>query len=137
LYNYILLFIIIIKDRTNFFFHIMKKNEKRCTLHTSFEKVMAMFIKLNEVYATIHKLVKVQLVKIVLKNHRHTFVELDCHPSTLSEKNSHIDPKIKQWLMYTHNNSSTLYLHKLNTKTMFPYVCLASTSRHPSINSKK
>jgi hypothetical protein len=68
----------------------MKKNEKRCT---SFEKVMAMFIKLNEVYATIHKLVKVQLVGIVLKNHRHTFVEPNCHPFALLEKNGHIDPK--------------------------------------------
>jgi hypothetical protein len=71
----------------------MKKNEKRCTLHTNFEKVMAMFIKLNEVYATIHKLVKVQLVGIVLKNHRHTFVEPNCHPFALLEKNGYIDPK--------------------------------------------
>jgi len=46
----------------------MKKNEKRCTLHTNFKIVMAMFTKLNEVYATIHKLVKAQLVEIVLKN---------------------------------------------------------------------
>jgi hypothetical protein len=36
----------------------MKKNEKRCTLNTNFEKIMAMFMKLNEVYAAIHKLVK-------------------------------------------------------------------------------
>jgi hypothetical protein len=74
----------------------MKKNEKRCTLHISFEKVMAMFTKLNEVYVAIHKLVKVHLAKIVLKNHRHAYVEADCHLSTLHEKNDHIDPKIKK-----------------------------------------
>jgi hypothetical protein len=64
---------------------------------------MAMSIKLNEVYATIHKLVKVQLARIVLKNHRHNVVEHDYHPSTLIEKNSHIDPKIKnQTMTYVH-----------------------------------
>ncbi len=74
----------------------MKKNEKRCTLHTSFEKVMVMFIKLNEVYATIHKLIKVQLARIVLRNHRHTFVEPNCHPSALIENNGHTNPKLKK-----------------------------------------
>jgi hypothetical protein len=64
----------------------MKKNEKRCTLHTNFKILMAMFTKLNEDSATIHKLVKTQLVEIVLKNHRHTFVEPNCHPFALFEK---------------------------------------------------
>jgi hypothetical protein len=36
--------------------------------------------------------------------------------------------------MYTHSNSSTLYLQKLNTS---PYVCITSTGRHPDINSRK
>jgi hypothetical protein len=74
----------------------MKKNEKRCTLHICFEKVMAMFTKLNEVYAAIHKLVKAHLTKIVLKNHRHAYVEVDCHLSTFLEKNDHINPKVKK-----------------------------------------
>jgi hypothetical protein len=92
----------------------MKKNEKRCTLHTSFKIVMAMFTNLNEVYATIHKLVKAQLVEIVLKNPKNTFVEPDCHPFALFEKNGHMDPKIEKPNndLCTHTNSSPLYMHK-------------------------
>jgi hypothetical protein len=74
----------------------MKKNDKRCTLHTSSKKVMVVFTKLNEVYVAIHKLVKEHLAGIVLKNHRHAYVEVDCHPSTLLENNDHINPKIKK-----------------------------------------
>jgi hypothetical protein len=36
----------------------MKKNEKKCTSHISVEKVLAILTKVNEVYATIHRLVK-------------------------------------------------------------------------------
>jgi hypothetical protein len=74
----------------------MKKNEKRCTLYTSLKIVMIMFTNLNEVYATIHKLVKAQLVEIILKNLKNTFVEPDCHPFALFEKNGHTDPKIEK-----------------------------------------
>ncbi len=76
------------------------------TLHIRFEKVMVMFTQLNEVYVAIHKLVKVHLAMIVLKNHRHVYVEANCHLSTLLEKNGHIDPKIKnQTMTYVHTNA--------------------------------
>jgi len=90
----------------------MKKNEKRCTLHTNFKIVMAMFTKLNEVYATIHKLVKTQLVKIFLKNHRHTFVEPNCHPFALFEKNGHTDLKIEKPNndLYTHTPTHIVFI---------------------------
>jgi len=64
-----------------------------------------MFTKFNEVYATIHKLVKTQLAKIVLKNHRHAFVELNCHPFALFEKNGHTNLKIEnQTMTYIHTH---------------------------------
>jgi hypothetical protein len=65
----------------------MKKNEKRCTLHISSKKVMAMFTKLNEVYVAIHKLVKSHLVGIVLKNHKHIYVEANCYPKIKNPNN--------------------------------------------------
>jgi hypothetical protein len=50
-----------------------------------------------------------------------------------------MDPKIEKPNndLCTHTNSSPLYMHKWNTNTMSPYVCLASTSRHPNIISKE
>ncbi len=84
------------RSRTNFVLHIMKKNEKKCTSHISVEKVLAILTKVNEVYATIHRLVKAHLVGIVLKNHSHISIETNCYPSTFFEKNDHTHPKIKK-----------------------------------------
>jgi len=74
----------------------MKKNEKKCTSHTSVEKVLAILTKVNKAYATIHRLVKAHLAGIVLKNHKHISIETNCYPFTFLEKNNHIDPKIKK-----------------------------------------
>jgi hypothetical protein len=74
----------------------MKKNERRHTSHTNAEKVMAILTKVNEIYATIHRLVKVHLAGIVLKNHRHTSIEANCYSFVLLEKNGHTCPKIRK-----------------------------------------
>jgi len=46
------------RSRTNFVLHIKKINEKRCTSHINVKKILAILTKVNEVYATIHRLVK-------------------------------------------------------------------------------
>ncbi len=117
------------RSRTKNFLHIMKNNEKICTSHISVEKVLAIFTKVNKVYATIRRPVKAHLVGIVLNNHRHISIETNCYPSTFLKKNDHTDPKIKKlkkWLMYTHNNSSTCMAcnRSTSTKYILPCVCL-------------
>ncbi len=80
------------RSRTNFVLHIMKINENICTSHIIVEKVWAILTKMNEIYATICRLVKAHLAGIVLKNHSHVFIETNCYPSTFLEKNDHTYP---------------------------------------------
>jgi len=127
LYSYIFLFIIIIKDRIKCFFHIMKKNEKRCTLHTNFKILMALFsqnwMKFMLPYTN---LLKCNLLRFSWRTIGTLLLNPIATPLHFLERMAtHIQKlKTRQWLIYTHQ-----LIYSLSTQIKYQHhvsICMSS-----------